>query len=155
MVIGIVTVIPWTLAFMFLATDLTAVANSALPILTVYYQAMNSHAGTVFFTCWLLFVYFGALFSCVATSGRLAWAFARDNGLPYSTIFRKVHPTLQVPANATMACTGFCLVYSLIHVASTTAFNSFISMSILSLNVTYTIPQAVALVPGRSKVTVF
>jgi choline transport protein len=152
MVIGIVTVIPWTLAFMFSTTDLTAVANSGLPILTVYYQALNNQAGAVFFTCWLLFVYFGALISCVATSRRLAWPFARDNGLPFSTIFRKVHSTLQVPANATLACAGFCLVYGLIYIAPTTAFNSFISMSIPSLNVTYAIPQAVALVRGRSKV---
>lgn len=51
MFIGIATVIPWALVFMFSTIDLTAVASSALPILTVYYQAMSSRAGAVFFTC--------------------------------------------------------------------------------------------------------
>lgn len=152
MVIGMSTVIPWTLAFMFSTNDLDAVAASSLPILEVYNQALNSHAGATLFTCWLLFVYFGAAISCTATTGRLTWAFARDNGLPFSKTLAKVHPTLKVPTNATIACTGVSILYGLIYIASTTAFNSIISMAILSLNITYVIPQAIALLRGRANV---
>ncbi|KAI1619287.1 amino acid/polyamine transporter I [Exophiala viscosa] len=152
MLIGFLTAFMWTLAFMFSSTDLDAVSVSYLPILTVYDQALRSEAGAAFFAAWLLFIYYGATISCFVTAGRQTWAFARDNGLPYSNVFAKTHPTLQVPANATIATLVFCLLYGLIYIGSTTAFNSFISLSILGLNLTYIIPQAVVVIRGRDKV---
>jgi choline transport protein len=152
MIIGICTVFPWTLAFLFSTNDLEAVAASSLPILEVYHQALDSKAGATVFAFWLLWIYFGALFTCIATSGRLAWAFARDGGLPFSKHFAKVHPTLLVPANATLASGIFQILYGLIYIGSTTAFNSIISMAILSLNITYVIPQGIVLFRGRANV---
>lgn len=149
MAIGASTAIPWTISFMFSTTDLEAVVTSYLPILTVYQQALKSDGAATFFAVWLLVVYFGATISCFVTAGRLTWAFARDNGLPYSTTFARTHPSLQVPANATLATGIFCILYGLIYIASTTAFNSFISLSILGLNVTMTIPQTILLFRGR------
>ncbi|GAM88167.1 hypothetical protein ANO11243_061980 [Dothideomycetidae sp. 11243] len=152
MLIGIITSLLWALAFMFSVNDFDTIASSPLPILVVLYQAFDSTAGTLFCGAWILFVYFGATIACFVTAGRLTWAFARDNGLPYSTFFARTHPTLQVPANATFATLVFCVLYGLIYIGSTTAFNSFISLSILGLNVTYTIPQAIAVFRGRDKV---
>jgi choline transport protein len=125
------TAVPWTITFLFSTHDLTAVSTSYLPILEVYYQALNSQAGATVFCIWPLFIYWSAGISCIVTSGRLAWAFARDNGLSYSKIFSKVHPGLEMPVNATLACTAFILLYGLIYIGSTTAFNSIISMAIL------------------------
>jgi choline transport protein len=71
--------------------------------------------------------------------------------LPFSNLLAKVHPTLQVPANATIACTVLSILYGLTYIASTTAFSSIISMAILSLNFTYVIPEAIVLLRGRSK----
>ncbi|KAF2496531.1 putative amino acid permease [Lophium mytilinum] len=150
MIIGIVTSFLWTIAFMFSTTDLTAVSASALPILTVYSQALNNHSAATFFMCWYLWIYFGAVISCIATTGRLAWAFARDNGLPFSPTFARVNTTFAVPINATAICAVAIILYGAIYVGSTTAFNSFISMSILSLNVTYAAPQGILLLRGRS-----
>lgn len=152
MIIGITTSFLWTLAFMFSSSDLEEVSLSYLPILTVYYQALRSQDGAAFFAVWLLFIYYGATITCFVTAGRLTWAFARDNGLPYSRVLAKTHPTLQVPANATIATGVFCILYGLIYIGSTTAFNSFISLAILGLNVTYVIPQAIIVIRGRDKV---
>lgn len=152
LIIGACTAIPWTLAFMFSTNDLDSVAASYLPILTVYYQALNSQGGAAFFAVWLLFAYYGATISCFVTAGRLTWAFARDNGLPFSPFLAKLHPTLQVPVNATLATAVFCILYGLIYIGSTTAFNSFISLSILGLNLSYVIPQFVVLLRGRENV---
>ena len=152
MVIGITTSFLWTIAFMFSTSDLEEVSYSYLPILTVYFQALRSQDGAAFFAIWLLFVYYGATIACFVTAGRLTWAFARDNGLPYSKFFAKTHPTLQVPANATVLTGVVCIAYGAIYTGSTTAFNSFISLSILGLNVTYVIPQAIIVLRGREKV---
>jgi choline transport protein len=152
MIIGMTTAFLWMLAFTFSSSDLEEVSLSYLPILTVYYQALGSQGGAAFFAFWLLFIYYGATITCFVTAGRLTWAFARDNGLPFSKTFAKTHPTLQVPANATIATGIFCILYGLIYIGSTTAFNSFISLAILGLNVTYVIPQGIVVIRGRDKV---
>ncbi|KAI1622604.1 amino acid/polyamine transporter I [Exophiala viscosa] len=150
--IGMLTVFMWTLAFLFSTSDLDEVSMSHLPILTVYYQALRSKAGAAFFAVWLLFIYYGATIGCFLSAGRQTWSFARDNGLPYSKVFAKTHPTLQVPVNATVATLVFCVFYGLIYIGSTTAYNSFVNLSILGLNITYAIPQAVVVIRGRDKV---
>ncbi|KAK5459908.1 hypothetical protein LTS15_004037 [Exophiala xenobiotica] len=96
--------------------------------------------------------YYGATIGCFLAAGRQTWSFARDNGLSHSKIFAKIHPTLQVPVNATLTTLIFCVLYGLIYIGSTTAYNSFINLSILSLNITYAIPQAVVVIRGRDKV---
>ncbi|KAJ6037169.1 amino acid transporter [Penicillium herquei] len=152
MLIGMITVIPWTIAFLFSITDTDAVASSSIPVYTIYLQATRSQPAATVLTVWILFVYFGALVSCIVTTGRLAYAFARDGGLPYSPYFARIHSRLQAPVNATIACVVVIILYGLIYIGSSTAFNSFISMSILSLNLTYALPQAIVLVRGREKV---
>ncbi|KAI1628629.1 putative amino acid permease [Exophiala viscosa] len=151
-VIGVISTIPYLLVIMFSATDLEAVANSSLPILTLYQQATGNQAATAALTIWIMLNYFGATIGCVATVGRLVWAFARDNGIPFSPFFAKVSPTKKTPIRATIACLVFQVLYGLIYIGSTTAFNSIISLSILALNVTYVIPQGIVLLRGRSKV---
>lgn len=152
MLIGIMTVIPWTIAFLFSITDTDAVASSSIPVYTIYLQATQSQPVATVLTVWILFVYFGALVSCIVTTGRLTYAFARDGGLPYSSFFVRIHPTYQAPINATMACAAVVIIYGLIYIGSATAFNSFLSMSILSLNLTYALPQAILLIRGRERI---
>jgi amino acid transporter len=152
MLIGILTVIPWTVAFLFSIKDTDAVASSSIPVYTIYLQATRSQPAATVLTVWILFVYFGALVSCIVTTGRLAYAFARDGGLPCSGFFVKIHPKFQSPINATMACAAVIILYGLIYIGSAAAFNSFISMSILSLNLTYALPQAILLIRGRERV---
>ncbi|KAJ5927793.1 amino acid permease [Penicillium verhagenii] len=152
MLIGMLTVIPWTVAFLFTLTDVDKVISSAIPIHTVYSQATNSETAATILTVWILFIYSGALVSCIVTTGRLTYAFSRDGGLPFSSFFSRVDSRNQVPINATLACFGFVSIYGLIYIGSTTAFNSFISMSIMSLNITYVVPQAIAVYRGRDRV---
>ncbi|OAG41368.1 hypothetical protein AYO21_04310 [Fonsecaea monophora] len=152
MFIGMITVFMWTLAFMFSTSDLEAVAASGVPIITVYQQALRSKVGATVFAVWLLTIFFGAFVSCLVTCGRLVWAFARDNGLPYSKIFDKIHPKLNAPINSTILTGVFLACYGAIYIGSTNAFNSFISLSILGMNMTYVIPQAIVFLRGRDKV---
>jgi choline transport protein len=149
MAIGTSTSIPWTIALMFSTKDLDAVAASSLPIFEVFQQALNSQDAATFFTVWICFIYYGAMVSCFITAGRLMWAFSRDNGLPYSHIFAEIHPTLQAPVNATILAGAFMVLFGLLYVASTTAYNSFVSLAILATNLTCVIPQAIVLVRGR------
>ncbi|KIV92896.1 hypothetical protein PV10_04156 [Exophiala mesophila] len=150
MLIGMVTVFAWTMVFLFCATDYDEALATGVPIIGICRQAFDSRAGAAVFGAWLLMIYLGAATSCLFTAGRLTWAFARDNGLPGSRLFAKVNSRLEMPMNATLVSFGFCLFYGLIYIASTTAFNSFISLAVFGSNVTYVFPQAVALLRGRN-----
>ncbi|KAH6955938.1 amino acid permease-domain-containing protein [Ilyonectria sp. MPI-CAGE-AT-0026] len=118
-------------------------------IIMIMAIAINSQAAATFFTVWICFIYYGALVSCFVTSGRLIWAFSRDGGLPYSHIFAKIHPTLLAPVNATLLAGAFMVVFGLLYIASTTAYNSIVGLAILATNLTCAIPQTIVLIRGR------
>ncbi|RHZ63117.1 hypothetical protein CDV55_106010 [Aspergillus turcosus] len=153
-VIGIATTVPFVVATLISTVDLGEVVRSELPILTLYHQATGSKDAAVVFTVWLIVNYFGGVLAGLATSGRMAWAFARDNGLPFSTTLATVHPRFQTPVASTISCAVLMALYGLVYIASSTAYSSIISMSILSMNVTYVIPQGILLFRGREKVLV-
>jgi choline transport protein len=48
----------------------------------------------------------------------------------------------------TFLSVSFCLLYGLVYIASSTAFNCIVNMSILFLNISFTVPQAI-LASGR------
>lgn len=152
MVIGISTVIPFTLAMLFSVNDYDALAASSFPITEVYFQATSNRSAAAVFTALILFIYFGAQIGLLVTTGRLIWAFGRDNGMPSPRWFAKTHATLKTPVNATIFATVFCILYGLIYIGSTAAFNTFVATSVLALNISYVIPQGVALVQGRDLV---
>ncbi len=77
---------------MFTTGDIDQVANSktGLPIIEVYYQATQSKHGTNILVVMMAIVLFISLFNIFASVSRLTWAFARDNGLPFSHLFSRV-----------------------------------------------------------------
>lgn len=54
------------------------------------------------------------------TSSRLAWSFARDNGLVFSSTLSQIHPKLQVPVWSLLLTYGLLVVSGCVYVASTT-----------------------------------
>lgn len=152
MLIGTVTAIPFAIALLFSTNDLHAVQTSPVPIATMYFQAAGTKTGGTAITIWFLLIWLSTSVSGILTTSRLVWAFSRDNGLPYSHIFAKVHPKFEAPINSTIATGAFLIVYGAIYVASSNAFNSLISLAILGLNVTYVVPQFLAFWNGRDRV---
>ncbi|KAJ5630181.1 hypothetical protein N7528_003838, partial [Penicillium herquei] len=149
MALGLITSIAFSLAIIFSITDFQQVAESPIPMYEAYRQAMNSTGGAAFFAAWLIFIYYGAAMGLMATTGRLIWAFSRDNGMPFSTFFERINEGRAVPMNANILSCAFCTLYGLIYIGSEVAFNVFISSAILFLNLSYTIPQAVLLYRGN------
>ncbi|KAF7625770.1 hypothetical protein AFLA_002617 [Aspergillus flavus NRRL3357] len=82
---------------------------------------------------------------------RIAWVFSRDTGLPFSSYWSHIDPVHQIPIRTTPLATGFCLLYGLLYIASTAAFNSIINTAILVLNITYTVPQGILATCGRNR----
>lgn len=58
---------------------------------------------------------------------------------------------LEFPVRTTVLAFIFVLLYGLLYLASTTAFNSIITSAVLFLNITYAVPQGILLVQGRNQ----
>ncbi|KAJ0422828.1 choline transporter [Aspergillus carlsbadensis] len=147
--IGLCTALSLFIVLMLFQRDLDAVRSATLPSLELIYQVTGSRSVTLGLFI-LLFVIYTICLPCQwVTAGRLAWAFARDHGVPFAPFFSSIHPTLQFPLNATAAAYVFTCIYGLLYLASTTAFNSIITSAVLFLNISYTVPQGILLVRGR------
>ncbi|KAH7401278.1 amino acid/polyamine transporter I [Pyrenochaeta sp. MPI-SDFR-AT-0127] len=149
--IGTVTGFIFLMVLLFVSGGDTAsiISSSAGPLLQILYNATSSRAGAV---CLLIFPLICILFAEIAimtTSSRMTYAFARDGGLPASKFFAKVHPRLGQPLNALMLAAGLTILFGLILIGSSSAFNALISASVVALGVSYAIPIAINVCRGR------
>ena len=60
------------------------------PFIQIFLNATQSTAGTTVMVCILIVLYISATFGFLAPASRQAWAFARDDGLPLSFLFKRV-----------------------------------------------------------------
>lgn len=87
-VLGLVMVI----TYCFCITDLESVLASptGYPFITVFYNATGSKGATTAMTMILIVLILAAGVSLLATASRQAFAFARDEGLPWPRVWSKV-----------------------------------------------------------------
>ena len=94
-VINGVLAFAYLLAVLFGVPDMKAALNSPTqsPSVAIMYQVLQSKtAATAFCGLGLVVAFFSAM-GMVASTSRLTWAFARDNGLPFSRTIGYVRPT--------------------------------------------------------------
>jgi choline transport protein len=73
------------------------------------------------------------------------------NGMPFSKYLSKIDQRLEFPVRTTIVAFIFTLLYGLLYLASTTAFNSIVTSAVLFLNITYVVPQGTLLFRGRKQ----
>ncbi|KAI9150864.1 Choline transport protein [Paramyrothecium foliicola] len=151
MIIGLVTSVPFIIAMMFVVKDLDAVRSAHLPSLELFHQATGSKTAALGLQSLLTVLFYTCMPSQWITCGRLTWAFSRDHGLPYSSFWNHIHSKYEFPVRTTLLSVGFCIVYGLLYIASTQAFNSIITTAVLAINISYIVPAALILIRGREK----
>lgn len=148
-VIGMFSGFIFLTCLLFTIQDLNTVIESpAGPLLQMFFDATKNKAGSI---CLLMFPILCMVFTSTAlmtTSARMTYAFARDKGLPLSRVWAVVNPTLGVPLNALLWTTGWIIVFGLILLGSSSAFNAITAASVVALGVTYAIPPAIHLLRG-------
>ncbi|CUM68461.1 uncharacterized protein PRCAT00006186001 [Priceomyces carsonii] len=149
LIIGFMSVFPLMIALLFGMTDIDAVLSSSCPSLELFYQNTNNKAVATFLQVWLTIVLFCASIGGWVTNSRLTYVLARDNAMPFSKYFQVIDSKMQLPFRAIIFAGVFVTLYGLLYFASTTAFNSIISSSVLGLNISYVIPQGLYLFRGR------
>ncbi|KAJ5539518.1 amino acid permease [Penicillium frequentans] len=132
----------YLIAVLYCMGDYTEALTSATgyPIITIAYQATGSKAATYVVMTLGMLPGWIALFNGLASVTRLTWAFARDNGLPFSEFFAFVDPTYKIPLRALLLVASCIFALSFIQIGSTAAFNAILSLSTLGLYISYLIP---------------
>ncbi|EMD00338.1 hypothetical protein BAUCODRAFT_119879 [Baudoinia panamericana UAMH 10762] len=110
--------------------DLDEISASATgyPFIQVFYNTTNSLAGTDTMSLLLILSLFGSI-----------WAFARDNGVPFSATIQHVHPKWSIPLNAILISLLVCILLSLINIGSSAALNAILALDLTALLASYTI----------------
>lgn len=148
--IGVFTGFVFLSSLLFVSGPIEQVIESpAGPLGYIIFHATGSRAGTV---CLLIFPLVCLLFAAISimtTSSRMTYAFARDGGLPFSRIFARVHPKLDVPLQALGLTNLVVLIFGLIFLGSSSAFNAIVSASVVALGLSYGIPVAINCLRGR------
>jgi choline transport protein len=128
-----------TITFCFCLGDLLSIIETptGYPFIQVFYNSTKSHAGASILTSLIIINITSACISTVATVSRQTWAFARDNGLPFSSIITHVKPGWNVPLNAVLITFTITCLLSLINIGSTVAFNAIGSAALVSILSTY------------------
>lgn len=120
--------------------DLPAVAAAPNPFIAVAEAALGPAMGRA--VTWAVL---GAMWFCglssVTTNARMAFAFARDGGLPFSELWCRVSPVYRTPAAAVWLSVALAFAIGLY----SRAFTVIASISTIGLYVSYIIPVALVL----------
>ncbi|KAF7587486.1 hypothetical protein BBP40_007184 [Aspergillus hancockii] len=168
--IGVMTAVPWVTVMLCGIQDMDAVRNAFIPSMEIYYQATGSKVGATALQAFMTFLYYislrtkpmdnfqsnrmGIFQRCTLSNETLIRsreAYREQNGLPFSNYWNHIDPKFNIPVRTTFLSVSFCLLYGLVYIASSTAFNCIVNMSILFLNISFTVPQAILASGRRSK----
>lgn len=152
--IGLVTALSFAIAMFFSVTNLEEVIHSStgLPILDIFYQALQNKAGALCLGTLFLLTGMGCTISCQTWQARLCWSFSRDNGLPLSKYLSIIDPHLKVPFNAHLFSSFWVACLGFLYLASSTAFNSMVVGCITFLLLSYLVPTCCLLYRGRNNI---
>lgn len=132
--------IVFLVSYMFMITDVTAALDDATgyPHIWVFTQTVSTGGVVALNTIPIVLIFAGTLTYNLSTS-RQTWAFARDQGLPFSGWIGTVNKKLETPANSVTVTCLITIALSLINIGSDVAFNAIISLNVVSLMITYVI----------------
>src|SRR5256886_10428653 len=138
------------LAFVTLAIkDLGATAAAANPFIYIFEQALGSTFGRVVLWIVTLAMWFCGL-SCVTSTSRMIFAFARDRGMPLSARWARVSKRWRTPAAAVWLAAALslflpCLILGLValfprHLDFSRLYPAVTRISTIGLSLSYGIP---------------
>jgi amino acid transporter len=115
------------------ATD--AAGNRIPAVVAILSQALGNRAGSIMTWFAVMAMWFCGV-SCVTATSRVIYAFARDNGLPLSKVWRRVVDKHSTPGPAIWLCTGMSFLVAI----SSGAYSVVTSMSTIGMYISYILP---------------
>lgn len=118
----------------------------------VFHVVMGTPGGGLALMFFLLGVAAFCSISITTAASRTTWAFARDEGIPFSTVWAKLVGD-QVPIMALVLLTVVQMLLGLISLGSSSAFTAFASCGVIALAAAYAIVIAISMFTGRKAVS--
>ncbi len=147
-IVGYLLLIALTLSIKDISAVLSAKdasGNDVPAVIAVLASALGERAGSAFSWLAAIAMWFCGL-SAVTWSSRVIWAFARDEGMPLSNIWKRVSPKHSTPVYTIW----LCVIAAFLGAAYSGAYAVVTSISTIGLYISYIIP-VVLLVVARSK----
>ena len=138
----------FSVVLLFCVGDLMTVLQSPsqYPIIQIIYTATSSKAATTAMVCGLVSTLVFATFGTLASASRLVWAFARDNGFPFSQYFAHVNSRHWIPIRAILLIVFVALLLGLVNIGSSTAFNALTSLALIGSYASYVLPISLMII---------
>ncbi|KAL4927105.1 putative choline transport protein [Aspergillus undulatus] len=150
--VGFFTAFPFSIGIIYSTTDVgeALATRTGFPIFTIWEKATHSPAAGTIFMASLFIISLVALNAVHQTASRLTWSFARDEALFFSRKLASVHSSLGVPVCALILDGFLVLLVGVAYVASSTAFNAFISTTVIVAQISFAIPAVLLILRKRS-----
>ncbi|KAL3461014.1 amino acid/polyamine transporter I [Aspergillus heterothallicus] len=125
----------------------TAPSGQAIPY--IFHLVMGTCSAAVGLVSLILVIGLFCSISITNAASRTTWALARDNALPLSTLFAHVDEHLHIPLWSLGLVTLIQMLLALINLGSSSAFTAFVSVGVIALAITYSIPIGISLFHDR------
>jgi amino acid transporter len=109
------------------------------PFLQIFYNTTKSLTGTNIMAAIIIINLTASSIAVLATASRQLWAFARNKGLPFSSMLAPAILPHQLPLNALFVSLVITILLSLINIGSSAALNAIYSLNAGSLLTSYMI----------------
>lgn len=133
------------MAFTFSITDISATIADPYPVLFIAYQNLSAFLANI-----VGVIVFGGMWLCglssITSMSRMFFAFARDDGMPFSATFREINPKLRTPVKSIVITSILAVVVCMY----SAAYWAVTSISVISLYIAYNVPVFLNL---RNKLT--
>ena len=146
--IGMVIAILFTLGTLDDIATITSAAVSGSPLVDYFWFVLDKRGFATGLSSLLLVMFIFAGIAVLASTSRVTWAFARDNGLPGSRWIKRglsdsatierdtdrdtVHKGTHLPLWSIALSAVISLLLSLINIGSSVAFNALVSLTVSS-----------------------
>ncbi|PYH76870.1 GABA permease [Aspergillus uvarum CBS 121591] len=128
--------------FLFCMEDMESALETATgyPIIEIFRSTTRSSAASCVMTAVFIITAWLATIALLASTSRMVWSLARDKALPFPAYLSHVDDHTHLPTRSILATTGLLVLFGLINIGSTTAFNAILSLAVLELHVSYVVP---------------
>ncbi|KAF7557766.1 hypothetical protein G7Z17_g382 [Cylindrodendrum hubeiense] len=125
--------------------------SQALPY--IYGQVMGTPGGGLALTFLVIVITVFCSISITVAASRCTWAFARDQAIPWSSLWSRIDERHGVPIWALALTTIVQMLLGLINLGSSSAFIAFVSVGVMALAASYGIPIALSVYYSRREVS--
>ncbi|KAL5342817.1 amino acid/polyamine transporter I [Aspergillus crustosus] len=120
--------------------DTTASSSTGVPVIQIFYDSTNSKVAACFMASMIAVITLVCAVSLLAEGSRSLFAFARDNGLPFSRFLAIVTRKTHIPFNAIVATVLVQIAFNSIYFGTVTGFNTIVSISTTGFYISYALP---------------